>query len=201
MIQAIVFDIGGVLIRTEDHAPRRQLEEQLGLAPGAAEYILLNSADGLRTQRGEFSEEENWHRIQRELNLSDANLARFRREFWAGDKLDEALVDYIRRLHRRYQTAIISNAMPGLMTLVTGKYPMADAFDVIVGSGDVKVTKPDPAIYHLTLARLGRLPTEAIFIDDSLPNVEGARAVGMHAIHYTRDMDLPAALAAHGVLP
>jgi epoxide hydrolase-like predicted phosphatase len=201
MIQAIVFDIGGVLIRTEDHAPRRRLEEQLGLAPGAAEYILLNSADGLRTQRGEFSEEENWHRIQRELNLSDANLARFRREFWAGDKLDEALVDYIRRLHRRYQTAIISNAMPGLMTLVTGKYPMADAFDVIVGSGDVKVTKPDPAIYHLTLARLGRLPAEAIFIDDSLPNVEGARAVGMHAIHYTRDMDLPAALAAHGVLP
>jgi epoxide hydrolase-like predicted phosphatase len=201
MIQAVIFDIGGVLIRTEDHAPRRRLETQLGLEPGAAEYIVFNSADGLRTQRGEFSEEENWQRVQRELKLSDTDLALFRREFWAGDTLDGALVDYIRRLHGRYQTAIISNAMPGLMTLVTGKYPIADAFDVIIGSGDVRVTKPDPTIYRLALDKLGRQPDEAIFVDDSLPNIEGARAVGLHVIHYRRGINLPAALAAHGVVP
>jgi HAD superfamily hydrolase (TIGR01509 family) len=201
MIQAVIFDIGGVLIRTEDHAPRRRLEEQLGLDPGEAEYIVFNSANGLRTQRGEFSEEENWQRVQRELKLSDAELALFRREFWAGDKLDGALIDYIRRLHERYQTAIISNAMPGLMTLVTGKYPIADAFNVIVGSGDVKVAKPDPTIYRLTLDQLGRRPDEAIFIDDSLPNIEGARGVGLHTVHYTRGIDLPAALAGYGIVP
>jgi epoxide hydrolase-like predicted phosphatase len=199
MIQAIIFDIGGVLIRTEDQEPRRRLEERFGLAAGAAEFIVLNSEDGLRTQRGEFTEEENWRRVQRELNLSAADLADFRREFWAGDKLDTALIDYIRRLHARYQTAIISNAMPGLMTLVNGKYPIADAFDVIVGSGDVKVAKPDPAIYLLTLEKLGRAPSEAIFIDDSLRNIQGAQAVGLHTIHYTRGVDIPAALAAHGV--
>lgn len=199
MIQAIIFDIGGVLIRTEDHEPRRRLEQRLGLAAGAAEHIVLNSEAGLRTQRGEFTEEENWLRVQRELNLSDAILADFRRDFWAGDKLDTALLDYIRCLHRRYQTAIISNAMPGLMTLVSGKYQIADAFDVIVGSGDVKVAKPDPAIYRLTLQKLGRQPSEAIFIDDALPNIQGAQAVGLHTIHYTRGMDIPAVLAAHGV--
>jgi epoxide hydrolase-like predicted phosphatase len=200
MIQAIIFDIGGVLIRTEDQAPRRRLEERLGLAAGAAEFILLNSDAGLRTQRGEFTEEENWLRVQRELNLSAADLADFRREFWAGDKLDTPLIDYIRRLHEHYQTAIISNAMPGLMTLVNGKYTIADAFDVIVGSGDVKAAKPDPAIYLLTLAQLGRRPSEAIFIDDSLPNIQGAQAVGLHTIHYTRGLDIPAALAARGVI-
>ena len=131
-----------IWLRTEDHAPRRQLEERLGLAPGVAEFIVFNSDAGLRTQRGEFTEEENWLRVQAELGLSDADLADFRREFWAGDKLDCDLIDYIRRLHGRYQTAIISNAMPGLMALVNGKYPIADAFDVIVGSGDVKVAKP-----------------------------------------------------------
>jgi glucose-1-phosphatase len=199
MIQAIIFDIGGVLIRTEDHAPRRQLEQRLGLAPGTAEFIVFNSDGGLRTQRGEFTEEENWLRVQAELSLSDADLADFRREFWAGDKLDGDLIDYIRRLHGRYQTAIISNAMPGLMALVNGKYLIADAFDVIVGSGDVKVAKPDPAIFQLTLAQLGRQPHEAIFIDDSPTNIQGAQAVGLHTIHYTRGLDIPAALAHHGV--
>jgi putative hydrolase of the HAD superfamily len=199
MIQAIIFDIGGVLVRTEDHTPRQQLEQRLGLPAGAAEHIVFNSEEGLRTQRGEFTEEENWRRVQRELNLSDAALADFRGAFWAGDKLDTALIDYIRRLHGRYQTAIISNAMPGLMTLLTGKYPIADAFDVIVGSGDVKVAKPDPAIFYLTLEQLGRRPGEAVFIDDSLANIKGAEAVGLHTIHYARGMDVVAVLSALGV--
>jgi HAD superfamily hydrolase (TIGR01509 family) len=102
------------------------------------------------------------------------------------------LINYIRRLHGRYQTAIISNAMPGLMALVTGKYPIADAFDVIVGSGDVKVAKPDPAIYRLALEQLGRQPAEAVFIDDSLPNIK--RALWAFTIHYAC-VDIPVALA------
>lgn len=199
MIQAVIFDIGGVLIRTHDQRPRRRLEAQYGLPEGGAEQLVFNSEMGLATQRGLYTEEENWRRVQQELNLSDAALADFRRAFWAGDRLDEALVDYIRQLRPRYRTGIISNAMPGLVTLLTGKYPIADAFDVIVGSGDEQVIKPDPAIYQLALARLGCAPAEAIFVDDFLRNVEGARAVGLHAVHYTAGMDLPAALAAYGV--
>ncbi len=199
MIQALIFDIGGVLLRTQDHAPRRRIEERFGLMPGGAEFVVFNSDGGLRTQRGEFSEEENWRRVQRELALSDSDLAFFRREFWAGDQFDRPLIDAIRRLHSRYQTAIISNAMPGLMTLLTGKHPIADAFDVIIGSGDVKLAKPDAAIYHLALAQLGRRPQEALFIDDSAANIAGARAVGLQTIHYLPGMDLVAELAALGV--
>lgn len=199
MIQAVIFDIGGVLIRTEDHAPRRAIEQRFGLAPGDAEFIVFNSEGGLATQRGEFSEEQNWRRVQAELKLSDDDLAFFRREFWAGDKLDTALIAHIRRLRRHYQTAIISNAMPGLMTLLTGKHPIADAFDVIVGSGDVGIAKPDAAIYQLTLDQLGRQAEEAIFIDDSQRNIEGARAVGLHTIHYTPGLDLAAALHGYGI--
>lgn len=196
MIQSVIFDIGGVLIRTVDHAPRQRIEQRFGLEPGAAEFIVYNSEGGLATQRGEFTEEQNWRRVQRDLNLSEDDLAFFREQFWAGDKLDTALVDYIRGLRPRYQTAIISNAMPGLMTMLTGKHPIADAFDVIIGSGDVRIAKPDAAIYHLALQQLGRRPEEAVFIDDSLRNVEGARAVGMHAIHYLPGMNLIAELEA-----
>ena len=53
MIKAIIFDVGGVLVRTEDHAPRRKLEERLGLAPGEAERLVYNSDMGRAAQRGD----------------------------------------------------------------------------------------------------------------------------------------------------
>lgn len=52
--------------------------------------------------------------------------------------------------------------------------------DVLV-SGDERLVKPDPAIYRLALDRFGVTAENALFIDDRLENVEGARDVGMKA--------------------
>ena len=51
-------------------------------------------------------------------------------------------------------------------------------------SGDEKLVKPDPAIYHLALARFGLEPHEAVFIDDNEANVLAARALGIRSIHF-----------------
>ncbi len=195
MIQALIFDVGGVLLRTEDRQPRRALEERLGLAPGEAEWLFYNDATGRQAQHGEISAEAHWQAIAARFGLQPADLA----PFWAGDRLDEELLALIRRLKLRYQTAIISNAMSDLHTLLTEKYPIADAFDVITGSAYEGIMKPDPRIYQRTLERLGCEPAAAVFIDDAPANVAGARAIGMHAIHYIAGMDVAAALAALGV--
>jgi HAD superfamily hydrolase (TIGR01509 family) len=44
--------------------------------------------------------------------------------------------------------------------------------------------KPKAQIYLLALEQLGVSPNEALFVDDFIENVEGARAVGMSAIHF-----------------
>ncbi|WP_348787136.1 HAD family phosphatase [Leifsonia sp. NPDC080035] len=49
--------------------------------------------------------------------------------------------------------------------------------------------KPERRIYTRALGRFGARPEDAILFDDSLPNVEGARAAGMHAHHFTRRED------------
>ena len=195
MIQAIVFEVGGVLVRTEDRQQRQALEERLGLAPGEAEWLFYNDTTGRQAQHGEISAEAHWQAIAARFGLQPADLA----PFWAGDRLDEELLALIRRLKLRYQTAIISNAMSDLHTLLTEKYPIADAFDVITGSAYEGIMKPDPRIYQRTLERLGCEPAAAVFIDDAPANVAGARAIGMHAIHYIAGMDVAAALAALGV--
>jgi 2-haloacid dehalogenase len=73
-------------------------------------------------------------------------------------------------------------------------------FRDIVVSGEVKLLKPDPAIYYLALDRFGVRPQEALFIDDRLINVEAAEAVGMHAHLFTTAEDLRARLQRHALL-
>ena len=133
------------------------------------------------------------------LGLDAAALQAFQRDFWAGDRLDVELVNWIRALRPRYQTAIISNALDNLTHVVTDLYPMADAFDLIVGSAYEQVMKPNRAIYEVALQRLGRQAAEAIFIDDFYHNIEGAKAVGLAGLVYQAGMDVPGALAEWGI--
>ena len=201
MIKAVIFDVGGVLVRTEDHTPRRKLEERLALAPGEAERLVYNSDRGRAAQRGDITAAELWRWVQEHFAFDAVELQIFREQFWGGDRLNQPLVDLIQRLHPHYQTAIISNAMDDLTQTLIETYPIAGAFDLIVGSAYEGIMKPDAEIFRRTLARLGRAAEETIFVDDFAHNVEGAQAVGMHAIHYTPQIDIAAALTSYGVTP
>jgi putative hydrolase of the HAD superfamily len=199
-ITTVIFDVGGVLIRTEDWGPRRALERRLGLAAGAAEELVFGDPAGRQAQLGEISSAELWAWIRRELDLDEASWVAFEEGFWGGDRLDAALVDYIRALRPAFRTAILSNWRDDLPQVLTAQYPMADAFDEVIYSAAEGVMKPDAAIFEAALARLGVPAGQAIFIDDFAHNVAGARAVGLHAIHYTPGLDVPAALAEFGVV-
>jgi 2-haloacid dehalogenase len=73
-------------------------------------------------------------------------------------------------------------------------------FRDIVVSGEVKLLKPDPAIYYLALDRFGLRPADALFIDDRRINVEAALAVGMAAHLFVDAADLQVRLEAEGLL-
>lgn len=196
-IKAIIFDVGGVLIRTADQSGRQIWESRLGLPPGGAEAIVLNSEMGHRAQRGEISTEALWSWVGTHLELGE-ELSQFRRDFWRGDFLDQSLVTLVRKLRRRYQLAIISNAMDSL-TETLAEHELLEEFDLIVGSAYEGIMKPDPVIYERTLHRLGLLPAESVFIDDSPANVAGAQALGINAVLFKPTTHLPAELAEFGV--
>lgn len=61
-----------------------------------------------------------------------------------------------------------------------------DRFRDIVVSGEERLVKPDPAIFHRALARFGVAPAETLFVDDNAANVAAAAGVGMNA-HQFRD--------------
>jgi epoxide hydrolase-like predicted phosphatase len=198
-IQAIIFDVGGVLVRTADYSHRRNLEKRLGLAEWESEKIVFNSEKGRHAQRGKVTNDHLWETVAAQLSLSSNALAQFKREFWGGDVLDEEMVDLIRQLKSRYQTAIISNATDSLRETLQTTYPIADAFDLIVVSAEEKVMKPDPEIYQRTLDRLGREAAESVFIDDFAENIAAARELGMNVIHFNPFTDLSAEFIKLGI--
>ena len=80
-------------------------------------------------------------------------------------------------------------------------FDFLNEFDHAVISGHVGAAKPDRRIFEILFERVGRRPDELVFVDDSLSNIEAARALGMPAIHFTGAVDLERELAAHGALP
>ena len=73
-------------------------------------------------------------------------------------------------------------------------------FQGIIVSGEVKLLKPDPAIYYLALDRFGLRPADTLFVDDRQINVDAALAVGMRAHLFIDAADLRARLEAEGLL-
>jgi 2-haloacid dehalogenase len=80
------------------------------------------------------------------------------------------------------------------------RFSFLSLFKDIVVSGDEKLLKPEPEIFKLLARRNGIKLKDSIFIDDSLKNVVGAKAVGMQAIHFTSPERLRAELESFGVL-
>ena len=188
-IRALIFDFGGVLARTESQKPREELARQVGLSPQQLYEAVFNGEESRLAQLGRMSLEEHWQRIGQVLGIdSSQELVEFRRRFFEGDVLDAELVGHIQRMRGRYKTALLSNASPQLTELLE-TLRVTDAFDVIVISGLVGVQKPDPAIYHILLERLGLSPEETIFVDDFVENVEAARELGMDTLHFRVGMD------------
>jgi putative hydrolase of the HAD superfamily len=96
-------------------------------------------------------------------------------------------------------TAILSNISDNVQESVEREFGWIHHFDVQVWSYQLGIAKPDAAIYRYTLTELGTLPEETLFIDDKLPNVEAARALGIQAIEYSSVERLRAELIDKGL--
>lgn len=198
-IKALIFDFGGVLVRTEDWSARRRWEARLGIGPDELYRLVFNSEAARRASLGQVPAEAVWQHVAESLKLEAAQLEACRRDFWAGDRLDEVLVALIRRLRPRYKTAILSNAWSDARENFTRMFGLDQVMDDIIVSAEEGLAKPDPQLYRRAAERLGVRPEEAVFVDDFRENVEAARAVGMQAIHYVPGLDLRAALQRAGV--
>lgn len=184
-IKTILWDIGGVLERTEDFTPRQQLADRMGMSYDDLCHLIFGNSTGFRVQLGQVSLDNHYHFVREQLGVkSRADFNDVITQFFAGDRLDTVLVERIRQLKQDYTTAVLSNYSEVLREKITDTWKIADAFDHLIISAEVGVKKPSPEIYRIALARTGRLPEETAFIDDDINNIQAAQQLGIHGIHF-----------------
>ncbi len=193
-IRGIIWDFGGVLARTENPASRTQLAQRFGLTREALERLVFEGEWNNRATVGQIGSDELWLNVCAQLKLLPDQVAEFQQAFWAGDQLDAELVTYVRALRPQYRSALLSNAWSDLRQFLTEQLLIADAFDELIISAEVRLCKPDPRIFQLAVERLGVMPDEAVLIDDLEANIRAAAECGLHTIRFLNSHHVCAAL-------
>jgi putative hydrolase of the HAD superfamily len=149
---------------------------------------LLGSDDWNRALVGQISAEEFDRQLHQRFGLPyDDRQPSLIFRWFADEALSHDLLELAASLRRPpdFQVAVLSNASTDLeQQILDEKLGILHRFDLVVNSAREGVKKPDPAIYHLALKRLGVAPHQAIFVDDMPANVAAAAALGIHAIHF-----------------
>jgi len=111
-------------------------------------------------------------------------LVQYEIELW--NNYDQRILGWAAHLRSSgFRTAILSNLPPALGEALRATPGFLDPFDHVTFSYELKIVKPEAAIYHDAIRGVGVPPAEALFLDDKAENVEGARAVGLQAEIYS----------------
>jgi putative hydrolase of the HAD superfamily len=181
--EAAFFDFGGVLTNPVWDSFAAFCRKE-GLDPDAIKRLFREDPEALALLRkleiGSITEPEFEQAFGAKLGLE--NHERLIDSLFTGMRPDEEMVSAVRELRRGgLHTGLISNSWSvdhydrGLL---------ADLFEEVVISAEVRMHKPQPEIYLLAAERLGVEPGVCLFVDDLRENCEGAEAVGMTAVRH-----------------
>jgi len=185
-IEAVVFDVGGVVIESPLHAIARY-ERDHGIAPNAINRAVVASGEAgawARLERGELPLGAFYAPFEDDcralgLEVSGARLMAYVAEARVARP---RMLEAVRRIRGRgLRVAALTN------NWVTGGAwdhvaTVHAHFDVVVESRVVGLRKPDPRIYELVCRELGVAPARVVFLDDIGRNLKPARALGMRTI-------------------
>jgi len=184
MIKTVIFDLGGVLVRTEDKGPRAALAAKYDMSYSDLSALVYGCESAEMATRGQKTAEEHKETVLYDLGLPPGTFPAFGKDFWAGDSLDRHLVDFIVGLKANYKTALLSNAWDDLREMLINQWKIDEIFDEIFISAELGEAKPDPEIFDIVIKSLGQNPAELIFIDDFPENIVAAREAGMNAVQF-----------------
>lgn len=191
-LDAIVFDIGNVLLRYDPYACLIKKFPQQAARINEAVFMSPHWAE---IDRSVLTDEEIFARM-----IKDApDMAE-----WIGPAIEvypdmihpmQETIDLLPALKEAgYKLYVLSNYGAEYFARTRVRFPFFDLFDGLLISGEHRVLKPDAAIYLLLLHRFGLEPSRTLFLDDKQENIDGAAAVGMRGLRFERIEQLTALL-------
>lgn len=185
-ITAVILDYGEVLCYSPTAENWERMAKLFNVDAGL--FRQLWGRRRLIYDRGDLSYEAYWAEIAQETGTTLGpellkTLSPWDIEMWA--RINPTMVEWLKRLHSSgIKTGLLSNMPFDMINYARQQFVWLKNFDHLTFSAEVRVTKPDAAIYRLSLEGLGAAASETLFLDDKELNVEGARALGIHAFQF-----------------
>ncbi len=200
MRDTVIFDLGGVLI---DWNPRhlfrnlfddeQAMEHFLGHVCTPEWHLQHDAGKQFAETRDELRQ-----RYPEHAALIDAFGDRHS-EMMAG-AIEGSVVLLERLAAANVPLFAITNFPAQMYPVARQRFPFLRLFRDVAVSGYERLVKPDPALFHILLRRNDIASSRAVFIDDTLRNVEAANALDLHGIHFTSPEALERELRALGLV-
>jgi len=196
-VRNVVFDFGGVLLRWRpaEIIDSFYADEQLRRR---AKELVFEHPDWVEMDRGTLSDTAAAERFAARLGRPEAEMHALLEHVKRSLTLlpeTVALVEYLRS--RGVPLYGLSNMAASTFAHLRQRYSVWDNFLGIVISAHVKLVKPDARIFEHLCARYALDPSDTVFIDDHLPNVESAARQGFRTIHFSEPGRCREELRAH----
>lgn len=181
-LRAVIFDYGNVICRPPTQQQLSDAAELCGLR--VDDFVTAFWRKRREYDRGTDARDYWLDIAQASRRVFDealiAEMMRREVDFWG--RFDDRVLSWARDLRRAgLRTSILSNLPRTLGEKLRSEAGFLDHFDQVTFSYELGFIKPEAPIYRHALEGLGVEPAEALFLDDRPENVEGARAVGIHA--------------------
>lgn len=196
MITTIFFDLGGVLLsKGWDRDFRREAKTRYALDD---HFEARHEAVAKRFECGQLDLDDYLDRV-----VFNQPRSFTREEFVAFIHAKQTPIAgslaLLPRLSKLF-LATLNNESRELNAYRIERFALRDHFSAFFSSCFLGFMKPEPPIYRLALDVAQRQPSECLFIDDTLANLEAAQALGMDTIHFTSPEQLEKELSARGLL-
>jgi HAD superfamily hydrolase (TIGR01509 family) len=181
LIEAVVFDLDGLLLDTEQvwDEVRETLTRERGGRwhdRAQADMMGMSSTEWSRYMHDELGLSEPPEEINRLV------VERMQERYRGGLPLIEGAVEAVRRIGAQWPLGLASSSNRPLIDLVLAEMGVAELFRATVSSEEVERGKPAPDVYLEAGRRLGVRPQDAVAIEDSANGIRSAKAAGMHLI-------------------
>ena len=204
-LKAVIFDYGEVLCHRPAGEEMSRMAGFFGL--NTDQFLPLWERNRGPFDRGDLSAKVYWSMLAADAGVSiDSRqmeeLCTLDLEMWS--HINSAMIDWVRQLRASgLKVGLLSNMPADMVTHCRKQFAWLEVFDFATFSADVRLIKPDSAIYEHTLRGLGVKPSEAIFLDDREANIQAARELGIEAIRVQSATQLKKDLQAAGftILP
>jgi FMN phosphatase YigB (HAD superfamily) len=199
-VDAVIFDIGGVLVRIDLSAALHAVEK---FSPAALPGMLKLATDPvlLEFETGRISERDFHRHVERVVGVEfpfDAFCSCWNSILCEEIEPTLALFNDL-RTRTELKIGILSNTNHIHFEWLRARISAFEGLDHVYASHQIGLRKPDRAAYEYVLKKMDVAPARAVFIDDLSENLDGARAAGLQVIHCTGPEAVRIGLADLGI--